>query len=105
MNPKFSIIIPSFNSSKTIGECLNAATKIDYKNYEVVVVDDASQDNSVEIIKRFPCKLIKLKKNLGAAEARNIGAKVAKGNILLFLILLMAQIPLLLQVLVIRHVL
>ena len=82
---KISIVIPSFNSSKTIKECLNAITKIDYNNYEVIVVDDASKDNSTEIIKKLPCRLIKLKNNVGASEARNIGAKYSKGDILLFM--------------------
>ena len=82
---KISIIIPSFNSSKTIEECLNAATKLDYGNYEVIVVDDASRDNSAKIIKKFPCRLIRVKNNVGAAESRNIGARHAKGSILLFM--------------------
>ncbi len=84
MNPKISIVIPNYNSSKTIGECLEAATNIDYNNYEVIVVDDASTDNSVDIIKKFRCKLIKLNKNQGAAGARNMGARNAKGTIIMF---------------------
>lgn len=84
MSEKISIIIPNFNSAATIKECLAAATSLDYDNYEVIVVDDASNDNSVDIIKRFPCRLISLKKNEGAAEARNVGAKNANGSILMF---------------------
>ena len=84
MSEKISIIIPNYNSSETIGECLTAATNLDYDNYEVIVVDDGSTDNSIKIIKKFPCKLIKLKNNSGAAEARNAGAKNATGKILMF---------------------
>ncbi len=84
MSEKISIIIPNFNSSATIKECLAAATSLNYDNYEVIVVDDASNDNSADIIKKFPCRLIRLEKNSGAAAARNIGAKNANGSILMF---------------------
>ena len=85
MQPKFSIVIPNYNSEKTIGECLEAATDIDYGNYEVIVVDDSSRDNSISIIRKFPCKLVQMKKNVGAAEARNAGARSAEGVMLLFM--------------------
>lgn len=84
MSEKISIIIPNYNSSATISECLAAAASLDYDNYEVIVVDDASNDDSVDIIKKFPCRLIRLEKNAGAAEARNTGAKNARGSILMF---------------------
>ena len=52
---------------------------------EVIVVDDASTDNSVEAINRFPVKLIQNEENLGPTKSRNIGAKYATGDYILFL--------------------
>lgn len=82
--PFISIIIPIYNAEKTLFECLNSIQNLDYKKYEVILVDDNSKDNSLEITKKFQFKTISLKKNVGAAETRNIGAKKAKGELLLF---------------------
>ncbi len=84
-NPFISIIIPMYNSEKTIRECLGHVYNSDYKNFEVIVVDDGSTDNSTKIASKFPCKLIKLKKNKGWSIARNTGAQEAKGEILVFI--------------------
>lgn len=80
-----SIIIPSYNSIRTIDRCLSSVFKSKFKNYEVIVVSDNSNDGSNNIIKKYSCRLINLKKNVGAAAARNVGAKNAKGEILVFL--------------------
>lgn len=80
-----SIIIPNYNSSKTLKDCLEAIFKWNNDNYEVILVDDASNDNFLEIVERFPVKIIGLKENRGAAFARNRGSEVAKGEILLFI--------------------
>jgi glycosyltransferase involved in cell wall biosynthesis len=79
-----SIIIPNRNSSDTIGKCLEAALASRYEKFEVVVIDDCSEDNSIEIINQFPCKLIRLDKPSGASKARNIGALNSHGDILFF---------------------
>ena len=63
-----SIIIPNYNSQKTIKYCLDAIYKQDYENYEVFVVDDCSTDKSVEIIKTYPCKLVSTPKKLKVAR-------------------------------------
>lgn len=80
-----SIIIPNHNGGATIGECLKAAFESDYENFEVVVVDDASSDDSVEIINNYPAKLIELKEHAGVSVARNTGARNASDNVLLFI--------------------
>ena len=85
MKKYLSIIIPSYNSKKTLEICLNSIFKSEYKNFEVIVVDDSSTDNSCLIAKKFPCKLIRLKERSGLAKARNVGASKAKGDILVFL--------------------
>jgi len=79
-----SIIISNYNKVTTIGKCLEAAFSSEYENFEVIVVDDHSSDNSVEIIKRFPCRFIHLEKHLGTSKARNIGALHSRGEILFF---------------------
>ena len=97
MKPKISVIIPFFYSSKkTIGnekyfsllafdKCLSGIFKSKFKNFEVIAVSDGSSIESIEIAKRYPCKLIKLKKNSGSGHSRNVGAKKAKGKILVFI--------------------
>ena len=64
MKLSLSIIIPSYNSIKTIDKCLSSIFNSRYNNYEVIVVSDNSNDNSDNIIKKYPCKLIKLNKNV-----------------------------------------
>jgi len=80
-----SIVIPNYNGESTIGKCLEAAFSSRYDNFEVVVVDDCSADKSVEIIKRFPCKLVELKERSGASKARNAGARNSRGKLLFFI--------------------
>ena len=84
MEKNISIVIPSYNTAATIGKCLDAAFSSDYKNFEVIVVDDCSEDNSVEIIKGFPCKLIRLETRSGTSRARNLGAWKSSGDIIFF---------------------
>ncbi|MDP2168547.1 MAG: glycosyltransferase family 2 protein [Thermodesulfovibrionales bacterium] len=81
-----AIIIPNYNGEKTIGLCLKSI----YKNppdfpFEVIVVDDCSDDGSTEIIKKFPCRLIRLARRSGASRARNEGARNASGEALFFI--------------------
>lgn len=84
MAPFISIVIPNRNGEATIGKCLEAAFSSNYDNFEVVVVDDCSEDRSVEIIQKFPCKLFQLEKHSGASKARNFGALNSSGEILFF---------------------
>ncbi len=79
-----SVIIPNYNGGTTIGKCLEAALASRHDNFEVIVVDDASQDNSIHVIAQYPCKLVRLEKHGGAAVARNMGARHARGGIFFF---------------------
>jgi GT2 family glycosyltransferase len=79
-----SVIIPNYNGSATIGTCLGAACSSDYTRFEVIVVDDCSTDGSADIIRQFPCKLVRLDKHSGASGARNKGAHHSSGDILFF---------------------
>ncbi len=82
--PLVSIIIPVKNSERTLGSCLSAIKRSNYKNYELIVVDDNSSDRSLEIAKNFECKILKVENGQGANYARNIGGINANGNILIF---------------------
>jgi len=84
---KVSVIIPAYNAENVIDKCLSSLLKQNYpkKSYEIIVVDDGSTDSTKEIVKKF--KKVKLieQKHKGPAAARNLGAKHAKGDILLFI--------------------
>lgn len=85
MTPFISIIIPNHNGEKTIGLSLEAALASEYSNYEVIVVDDCSSDNSIELIEKYPCRLIRLANHGGASMARNTGAQNSRGELLFFI--------------------
>lgn len=79
-----SIIIPNFNGSNTLRQCLASAISQEDQDYEVIVVDDGSQDDSAAIIQEFPCRMVRLEQNSGASQARNVGAKNSRGELLFF---------------------
>lgn len=83
--PVVSVIIPVYNSGKNLPIVLRNIFNSQFNNFEVIVVNDASTDNTCEILKQFPCQVIDLPVNSGAGAARNEGAKKAKGDILLFI--------------------
>jgi glycosyltransferase involved in cell wall biosynthesis len=83
----FSIVIPVHNEDNYIGGLLVSVFQINYPldKYEVVVVNDASTDNTVQIVKRFPeAHLIDLKTNVGRYAARRFGAEAAANSHILF---------------------
>lgn len=84
-NPYISIIIPAYNSNKFIPLCLEALSKSTYKNYEVILVDDASTDDTSQIAKDMGCRVFVMDRQSGPAIARNFGSKEAKGEIILFI--------------------
>ncbi|RPI35622.1 MAG: glycosyltransferase, partial [Nitrospiraceae bacterium] len=85
VNTFISVVIPNYNGSKTIGKCLEAVLSSTYVPFEVIVVDDASTDASVEVINTFPCRLIRFDKHVGASKARNTGARASAGEIIFFI--------------------
>lgn len=85
-----SIIIPNYNGEKYLYTCLSSVRRSTYKNFEVILVDDGSVDESLAIIRKFMKKdnrirLLQNAKNLGAAASRNKAAKIANGGIFVFL--------------------
>ncbi|MFH1248591.1 MAG: glycosyltransferase family A protein [archaeon] len=80
-----SIIIPAHNEERYIKKTLLSVSKQSSKNIETIVVDDCSTDNTVKVAKKYADIIIKLKKRGGVCHARNIGARKAKGSLLIFL--------------------
>ena len=81
--PKFSIIVPVYNVEEYIDECLSSIFNQSYKDFEVIVVDDGTKDNSMDIVNKYDVTVVK-EENSGLSTARNNGVKKAKGEYLLF---------------------
>lgn len=89
-NPKVSIIIPVYNAKKFIQPCLTNCITQTLKEIEIIVIDDKSTDNTVDIVKEVMkkderIKLIELDKNYRQGYARNVAIKEAKADYILFL--------------------
>ena len=87
---KLSIIIPFYNSEKHLNSCLNSICKQIKHEIEIILINDFSKDNSVQICKKFIkkykfLKLINVKKNKGVSYCRNLGIKNSKGKYICFL--------------------
>lgn len=82
----FSVIVPVYNGAETLDDCLTALVDQDYPQdqYEIVVVNDGSTDNTAEIASRYPVRVIDLETNQGRIVARNTGARAAKYETLVF---------------------
>lgn len=83
--PFITVIIPVHNSAEFLNHTLDALTESSYKQFEIIVVDDASNDESIDICKSKGIRAIQLPNKSGPAAARNVGARNAKGDILLFI--------------------
>ena len=87
--PLVSIITPVYNAEMFLSDTIKSVQNQTYKNWEMLLVDDCSKDNSAQIIKEFQkyddrIKYIKLEKNSGASVSRNTGIKNAKGRFIAF---------------------
>lgn len=86
---KVSIIIPIYNSSSYIEKCVNSVLKQTYKNIEIILINDGSTDNSLDIIKNISSKNNNVKyytqKNSGVAKTRNRGIKYSNGDYVMFI--------------------
>lgn len=79
----FSIIIPNYNRVRVISKAVNSVLAQNFIDFELIVVDDCSTDNSIEILSRIKderLKVLKLTKNSGAAAARNYGIQKSTGT-------------------------
>ena len=82
MNDLISIIVPAYNSEKTIKRCIDSIANQSYKNIEIVVINDGSTDKTLDILYHIECKNIKIISipNCGPAHARNVGIDNASGD-------------------------
>jgi len=79
-----SVIIPNRNRAGIIEKCLESVYASKGVDFEAIVVDDCSEDGSVERISKFPCKIVKFSNHRGAGAARNAGARESTGDFLFF---------------------
>ena len=88
MLAKVSVIVPIYNSEKSLPRCLKSILLQSFKNLEVILVNDGSQDNSLEICEKFRQKdnriIVINKENSGVSAARNSGLKIASGEFIQF---------------------
>lgn len=84
--PFFSIIIPTYNRERFIGKAIESVLQQTYTDYEIIVVDDGSTDQTAKIVNSFGSKVQYVyQENLGPSEARNTGIRLARGNYIAFL--------------------
>lgn len=85
-NATFSIIILNWNGENLIEDCIDSVLQSKYKNIEVIVVDNASTDNSIEKLKKYSeVIVIRNNSNIGYAAGNNVGYKAAKGDFIVTL--------------------
>lgn len=84
---KFSIIMPAYNEENKISNAIKSILNQTYKNFELIIINDGSTDNTLKIINQYKGKNIKVinQKNLGVSAARNAGIKESQGNYILFI--------------------
>jgi len=83
-NFRVSVIVPSFNAAANIEACVRSLQAQTYSPCEIIVVNDASTDNTAEVVAGLNVKLVNMKRNGGAGAARNEGVNVAQGDIVAF---------------------
>lgn len=87
MNPFFSVIIPLYNKEHYIGKTVESVLKQSFIDYELIIVNDGSTDNSFEVVNNYFDNRIRIinKMNGGVSSARNKGVNIAKGEFICFL--------------------
>ena len=82
--PKVSVVVCSYNGARTLNECLESLMRLNYPDYEVILVDDGSRDATPEIAADFPQVHLIRQENRGLSVARNVGALAARGEIIAY---------------------
>ncbi|HZD40562.1 MAG TPA: glycosyltransferase, partial [Terriglobales bacterium] len=82
--PKVSVIVCAYNAERTMTRCLDSLEKLNYPNYEVIVVNDGSTDSTREICERYGYIRLINQDNEGLSAARNVGLKAATGEIVAY---------------------
>jgi hypothetical protein len=82
---KVSVVVPMYNDSRTIDLCLASVSTQTHPAHEIIVVDDASTDDSAARAARHACTLVRADQNGGPGAARNLGVRHAKGDVIFFI--------------------
>ncbi|MFL5328632.1 MAG: glycosyltransferase [Gemmataceae bacterium] len=82
--PRVSVIVCTYNGGRTLRQCLHSLLDIEYPDYEVIVVDDGSTDDTQEILRAFPDVRVIRQENCGLSAARNTGLNAASGSIVAY---------------------
>lgn len=85
MEPRFSVIIPSFNRAATLGKAIESVIHQTSPAFEIIVVDDGSTDQTQQVVEAFPQVSYYYQENQGVSLSRNQGAEMANGDWLIFL--------------------
>ncbi len=83
-HPKVSVVVASYNGARTLPACLDSLTHLNYPDYEVILVDDGSTDDTARIAAHYPAVRTIHQKNTGLSAARNTGISAATGDIIAF---------------------
>jgi GT2 family glycosyltransferase len=82
--PRVSVVVCAYNGGHTLKQCLRSLRALDYPDYEVIVVDDGSTDDTQTILRRFPGVRAIHQPNLGLSTARNVGLAAATGEVVAY---------------------
>ena len=82
--PRVSVVVCSYNGAATLRECLDSLMRLDYPDYEVILIDDGSTDDTRAIAKDYPQVFYHHQANHGLSVARNVGARLASGEIVAY---------------------
>ncbi len=86
LQPFVSILVPAYNEEKVIGNTIESLLKSNYRNYEIIVLDDGSKDNTVAVARQYesnPRVRVIAKENGGKSSALNLGIQMARGEVVI----------------------
>jgi len=85
VTPRISVIVPVRNGGMHLARCLEALGRSEHADFEVIVVDDCSTDNTPQLAERYGTRYVRTSRTIGPGGARNLGAQYAEGEILAFI--------------------
>ena len=83
--PRLSVIVPVFNGRLQLPRCLEALSRSTFEDFEVIVVDDCSTDNTRDIVERWGARYLRTPRQIGPGGARNMGVRHARGLVMVFI--------------------
>lgn len=82
-SPLISIVIPARNEERVLGKCLDSLLRLNYANYEIVIVNDGSTDGTERILRQYPVQVLNTS-GVGPSRGRNLGTQLARGEFVAF---------------------